>query len=238
MNRINQDLIDRMAGELQPVSPLKLRDGLLLVALASLAAVLLVHLLEGLWAGILLGQASAFFMIANGLLLVLGVASATSVVAMASPRVGNRHDAPKWTMAMAAVLPAAALVTMAVQQSGSLRPALRHRGAGGIFRYGYGVAAVAKTRRPCVAEHRWSPSGCSSRCPWQRGLRAGLPDRRDSPSGYFPRRAGYCGRIDRAAGRSAPVALVICGEGAIVPPPARALPNLGQALPAISYFRR
>ena len=119
MNRINQDLIDRMAGELQPVSPLKLRDGLLLVALASLAAVLLVHLLEGLWAGILLGQASAFFMIANGLLLVLGVASATSVVAMASPRVGNRHDAPKWTMAMAAVLPAAALVTMAVQQSGS-----------------------------------------------------------------------------------------------------------------------
>ncbi len=117
MNRINQDLIDQMAGELQPVRPLKQRDGLLLVALASVAAVLMVDLFEGLWAGLWQGQASAFFMIANGLLLVLGIASATSVVSMASPRVGNRHDAPKWTMAMAAVLPLAALVTLAAQQN-------------------------------------------------------------------------------------------------------------------------
>lgn len=119
MNRINQDLIAQMASELQPVRPLKMRDGLLLVALASVAAVLLVEVIEGVWTGIVQGQASAFFMIANGLLLVLGIASATSVVTMASPRVGNRHDAPKWTMAMAAVLPAAALAAMAAQHSGA-----------------------------------------------------------------------------------------------------------------------
>jgi hypothetical protein len=117
MNRINQDLIEQMASELQPVRPLKMRDGLLLVALAALATVLLVEVFVGLWAGVLQGQASAFFMIANGLLLVLGIASATSVVTMASPRVGNRHDAPKWTMAMAGVLPVAALITLAAQQS-------------------------------------------------------------------------------------------------------------------------
>lgn len=119
MNRINQDLIEQLADELQPVRPLKMRDGLLLVAIAALATVLLVEVLDGLWAGILYGQASPFFMIANGLLLVLGVASATSVVVMASPRVGNRHDAPKWTMAMAGVLPIAALITLAAQQSGA-----------------------------------------------------------------------------------------------------------------------
>lgn len=119
MNRINQDLIDRMADELQPVRPLGLRDGLLLVALALLATVLLVHLLEGLWMGALHGQASAFSLIANGLLLVLGVASATSAVTMASPRVGNHHDAPKWAMAMAGVLPITALAALAARQSGA-----------------------------------------------------------------------------------------------------------------------
>ena len=119
MNRINQDLIEQMASELQPVRPLKTSEGLLLVALATLVTVLLIELFDGLRAGILQGQASAFFLIANGLLLVLGIASATSVVTMASPRVGNRHDAPKWTMAMAAVLPIAALITLAAQQSGA-----------------------------------------------------------------------------------------------------------------------
>ncbi len=119
MNRINQDLIEQMASELQPVRPLKTSEGLLLVALATLVTVLLIELFDGLRAGILQGQSSAFFMIANGLLLVLGIASATSVVTMASPRVGNRHDAPKWTMAMAAVLPIAALITLAAQQSGA-----------------------------------------------------------------------------------------------------------------------
>lgn len=119
MNRINQDLIDQLAGELQPVRAFKMRDGLLLVALATLVAVLLVHVIDGIWSGILQGQASAFFMITNGLLIVLGAASATSVVTMASPRVGNRHDAPRWAMAMAGVLPVAALVTLAARQSGA-----------------------------------------------------------------------------------------------------------------------
>lgn len=119
MNRINQDLINQMVNELQPVRPLKLHTGLLLVALASLTALLLVGLVEGLRAGIVQGQASAFFMIANGLLLILGVAAAISVLTMATPRVGNRHDGPKWTMAMITVLPMAALITLATQQSGT-----------------------------------------------------------------------------------------------------------------------
>jgi len=115
MNRINQDLIEQMADELTPVRSMKLRDGLALVALALLATVLLVALFEGLWSGILTGEASAFFMVTNGLLLVLGLASASSVLTMASPRVGGRHDGPKWAAAMVAVLPLAALLMLAAR---------------------------------------------------------------------------------------------------------------------------
>ena len=51
------------------------------------------------------------FWVANGLLLILGLASATSVVVMAGPRVGNRHEAPKWALAAVGVLPFAALAS-------------------------------------------------------------------------------------------------------------------------------
>ena len=113
MNRVNHDLIEQMTADLQPVRSIKPRDGWLAVALAALLTVLAVHVVKGLWAGIVTGEASAFFMIANGLLLVLGLASTASVIAMASPRVGNRHEATKWALAMAAVLPFAALVSLA-----------------------------------------------------------------------------------------------------------------------------
>lgn len=119
MNRINQDLIARMASELTPVRSMKLRDGLALVALATVGTIVSVEVVDGLWRGILRGQASPFFMIANGLLLVLGLASASSALKMACPRVGNRHEGAKWAMAMVAVLPLAGLASLAAQQSAS-----------------------------------------------------------------------------------------------------------------------
>ena len=112
MSRVRNPLIDQLADELEPVRPIRFRDGLILVVLAVLVTVLGVELIDGLWRGIMSGQASAFFMITNGLLLVLGIASTNSVIRMAAPRVGNSHDGPKWAMAMAAVLPVAAFITL------------------------------------------------------------------------------------------------------------------------------
>lgn len=111
MNRAPNPLIEEMASELEPVRPMTLRRGLAWVALAIGATVLAVELVEGLWRGMITGQASAVFWIANGLLLILGLASATSVVVMAGPRVGNRHEAPKWALAAVGVLPIAALAS-------------------------------------------------------------------------------------------------------------------------------
>ena len=111
-SRAPNPLIKQMAAELQPVRTIKFRDGLILVALAVLVTVLAVEFFDGLWRGAWSGEASAFFLITNGLLLVLGCASANSVLNMATPRVGNAHEGPKWAMAMAAVLPLAAFATL------------------------------------------------------------------------------------------------------------------------------
>lgn len=105
-------LIDQMTAELEPVRPLKLRDGMLMIGLAVMATVLVVEFVKGLWVGGLTGNASAFFIVTNGLLLILGIAATVSAVSMASPRVGNHHEGPIWALAMAGVIPAAALVTL------------------------------------------------------------------------------------------------------------------------------
>lgn len=111
-------LIEQMAADLQPVRTIKFRDGVILVALAAIITVLGVEIVDGLWRGIVEGRASPFFIIGNGLLLILGVSSANSVLKMATPRVGNSHDGPKWAMAMAAVLPLAAFITLAGHDHG------------------------------------------------------------------------------------------------------------------------
>lgn len=112
MNRVPTPLIDELAADLAPVRPMKLAHGIALVALAVVGTILVVEMLDGLWRGALSGRASAFFFIANGMLGLLGAASALAVVRMAGPRVGNSHDGARWSLAMFAVLPVAALVVL------------------------------------------------------------------------------------------------------------------------------
>lgn len=109
MDRTPNPLIAELSDDLAPVRPMTLRAGLALLAIAIAGSVLFVEVAHGLWAGAFTGEAAPMFWIANGLLLVLGLACATSVVTMAGPRVGNRHEAPRWTVAAVGVLPLAAL---------------------------------------------------------------------------------------------------------------------------------
>ena len=106
-------LIESLTGQLAPVRALRMRDGLALTfaVLALTVAVVLVWL--GLRQELKAGDASALFVIANGLLLLLGLAAAATVVRMGSPQVGNRHEGWKWALAMAGLLPLAALVRLA-----------------------------------------------------------------------------------------------------------------------------
>lgn len=104
-------LIASLTEELEPVRQFSARDGALWVALAVAATAAGVYFNRGFWTGIFEGQASPFFWITNGLLILLGLAAATAVVSMASPKVGNRYDAPRWASAMITVLPIAAIIS-------------------------------------------------------------------------------------------------------------------------------
>ncbi|MBX7494985.1 DUF1109 domain-containing protein [Qipengyuania sp. 6B39] len=112
--RISNSLIDDLAADLAPVRPVRLVHGIALVALAAIATVVLVELIDGLWRGILAGRASALFFIANGMLGLLGAASALAVLRMATPRVGNSHEGARWSFAMLGLLPATAVVTLGI----------------------------------------------------------------------------------------------------------------------------
>jgi hypothetical protein len=112
MNKNRDNLIAGLTEELAPVRSFQRRDGMALVAVAALVTLAGILVIEGLWVGAFQGEAAPFFWVTNGLLLLLGMASAGAVIAMASPGVGNRHDAPKWSSAMIGVLPLAALISV------------------------------------------------------------------------------------------------------------------------------
>ncbi len=112
-SRKNRDsLIADLTEGLTPVRAMRFRDGALVVGAATLLTGLGVVLVKGFWFGMFEGEAAPFFWVTNGLLLILGLAAATAVITMASPKVGNRYDAPRWASAMLAILPLTALVAV------------------------------------------------------------------------------------------------------------------------------
>ncbi len=112
MNTSRENMIAGLAEGLQPVRRINPRDGLLLLAFATLVAFGVSVVVFDFWFGMLEGQASAFFWVTNGLVLLLGCASALALILGGSPRVGQRENAPGWSAAMVAVLPIAAIIAL------------------------------------------------------------------------------------------------------------------------------
>lgn len=112
MQRAPNPLIAELAQDLDPVRPMRIARGAVLVALAVIATVLLVELFDGLWRGIWQGRASVSFFLTNGMLAMVGAAASWAVLRMASPHVGNRRDGARWATAMIVLLPLAAVLTL------------------------------------------------------------------------------------------------------------------------------
>ncbi len=108
-----RSLIDELAEDSTPVLPMRKGRGLGQALAAFVVTVAVVLVLLGVRAGLMEGEFSAFFVVTNLLLLLLGIACTLAVVAMASPRVGAEHDGPRWAMVMAAVIPVAGVVALA-----------------------------------------------------------------------------------------------------------------------------
>lgn len=106
------ELIAALTDDLTPVARIKPAHGVMLIGFATLVAAAVSIAGFEFWAGIVTGEASAFFWITNGMLLMLGMASTAALVAGASPRVGSRGNAPAWSAAMLGIVPAAAIITL------------------------------------------------------------------------------------------------------------------------------
>ncbi|MCJ2185633.1 NrsF family protein [Novosphingobium beihaiensis] len=110
MDDPTQALIDRISADAAPVRPFRMGRGLALAGLAFVVTIIATLFLLGARHGLMSGEFSVYFVVVNGLLLVLGLSCVTTVVAMASPHVGTGHEGPKWAIAMAGVLPAAGVL--------------------------------------------------------------------------------------------------------------------------------
>lgn len=166
MTRSTHKLIAEMAEELQPARILRLRDGVLLLAGAVALTLVAVELVVGFWRGVWAGDASTFFILTNGLLLILGCASASSALRMASPRVGNQHEGPRWASLGVAVLPVAALLVLL----GHDHPG---EALGGMYGFKCFGAAMLTSSLTAVALFLWLRRGAPV-SPAMAGMHLGL----------------------------------------------------------------
>jgi hypothetical protein len=111
MSRDTNSLIADLVGNLEPVRPLRFSSGLG-VALAGLGATLsILTLMFGIRPDVLVGSFDPVFVLATGLFLLLGLASAVTVIVMSRPSVGIDHGGWLWAAAMTALLPLTAIIT-------------------------------------------------------------------------------------------------------------------------------
>lgn len=113
MSRDPHQLIATLVDDLRPVRAMRARDGVALAAAAGAITVVLTIILLGLRRDVAAGNFQPLFLFANGLLLAVGLGSAVAAVRMGMPRVGQTSQGWKWTLAMAGLLPAAALIMLA-----------------------------------------------------------------------------------------------------------------------------
>lgn len=107
-----EDLIAAMTEDLKPVRRAKATDGIMLIAFSAIIACIASIAVYEWWDGLLTGEASGYFLITHGMLLVLGAASTVGLVSSAMPRVGSRTNAPFWSALMLAILPVGAILAL------------------------------------------------------------------------------------------------------------------------------
>lgn len=176
-----ENLIADLTADLTPVKRVNPREGLILIGAATLIAAIACIAIFEFWMGMFTGEASAFYWITNLLLLVLGMASASALVAGALPHVGARGSAPFWSAAMLAVVPIAAIITVgAIEANGAHAHAHSH--AHSVFDdpmtwywecAAYGTAAGLLVAMPTVMFLRRGAPVSLERSGWLVGLTSG-----------------------------------------------------------------
>ncbi|MDJ0642112.1 MAG: DUF1109 domain-containing protein [Erythrobacter sp.] len=166
-----EDLIAALTEDLTPVKRVKPMEGGVLIGFATLVAAIVSIAAFEWWDGLLTGEASGYFLITHGLLLVLGVASTAALVSGALPRVGARANAPLWGAIMLGILPAGAIISLL---SGHGNHA--HEGLNDPVAFMCTTASLSAAALVLVAAVLWLRRGAPvslERSGWLAGLAAG-----------------------------------------------------------------
>ena len=148
----SQTLIDSLVADLEPVAPLTRDSALTGAAAAMLAACAIAAFGIGLRPDILTGKLDPVFLLTSGLFLLLACAATFSVVQMSRPQVGNHQSGWLWAVAMAALLPASALLTWLVSLPGRSHAVVDPEGwiclvMGGTLGLGLAIILAVRLRR-------------------------------------------------------------------------------------------
>jgi hypothetical protein len=166
---IDSRLIDSLVADLAPVAPMRSGPAIARTAAAVLASVAAIALFFGLR-----GHVSALFLLSAGLFLVLGIATALTLIAMARPQVGSDrtgwNSGWAWAAAMAALLPASTLV-LGLSHLPSAWAESDPRG--GLLCFGMGLLAGLASAAVLVAWLRRGAPTSPDRAGWLVGIAAG-----------------------------------------------------------------
>ncbi|MDY7096684.1 MAG: DUF1109 domain-containing protein [Pseudomonadota bacterium] len=166
-----EDLIAALTDDLKPVRRAKPVEGIALIAFATVIAAIASIASYEWWDGLLTGEASGYFLITHGLLLVLGAASTVALAASAMPRVGPRASAPLWAAIMVAIVPLVAVVSLMSGHSDHT-----HEGLNDPVAFMCTTASLAAGALVLVAAVLWLRRGAPvsiERSAWLAGLAAG-----------------------------------------------------------------
>ena len=169
MNR--EDLIAAMTEDLTPVKRVKPVEGILLIAFATLVAGIVSIAVYEWWDGLLTGEASGYFLITHGFLLMVGAASTAALVTSNMPRVGARANAPLWGASMLGILPAGAILSLLSGHGNHAREGLNDPVA-----FMCTTASLSAAALILVAAVMWLRRGAPvsiERSAWLAGLSAG-----------------------------------------------------------------
>jgi len=107
------NLIEGLVDELEPVRSLKPKSGLVIVGGLTLIAGIAVAATLGVRNDLMMGMVDEMFFLRSGVLLMLGIATAITVVNMARPGVGELSRGWIWALITAALFPLTAAIMSA-----------------------------------------------------------------------------------------------------------------------------
>ncbi|GGI89628.1 hypothetical protein GCM10007973_27480 [Polymorphobacter multimanifer] len=170
MTRSQPKFLNNLVADLEPVLPLGNRravGALFVLAFAGFAAVALTL---GIRDDVLSGSPDPVFLLRSGLLLMLGTISAKSALAMVRPVVGRNDRSWVGAVAMAAVVPAVALLNTALDPVAAARAVWW---SSAILCLGVGLTAATAFATIMIWNLRRGAPVLPERAGWVTGIAAG-----------------------------------------------------------------